>query len=143
MARNTGKPSERAFEDYWDSLGKKAFLRRWVDLAHVRGMNPELHGIKFPAQPADYVLTHAGATSYCEVKSCSNKTSFPFSQFEDEQWKAMKQVTASGGSYVIFIHNVNTDSWYQVYAQVILNFDAMNKHSMSWHELERFTWLLM
>lgn len=49
------------------------------------------------------------APHYTEVKSCSGKTSFPLSQFEPGQWAAMKKVTAAGGSYLVFIHNKNTD----------------------------------
>jgi len=142
MIKNTGKASERAFEQHWASYGKLAHLERRHDMAFVRGLNPELKGIKFPAQPSDYLLSHNGHVYYCEVKSCGNKTSFPFSQFEKEQWKAMMRVTSAGGYYLVFIHNTNTDQWYRVPALLILKTDKEGHKSLTWDSLREFRWLL-
>ena len=137
--RNTGKTSEEIVEAYYASLGKRAWLERRIDAAHVRGLNKGLR-LAFPSQPSDYLLTLDGVTSYLEVKSCSSKTSFPFSQFESGQWAAMKRVTAAGGSYVVLIHSLGLDRWFRVPAKTILEVEASGKSSMSWLTLQEFAW---
>lgn len=136
--RNTGQESQERFEAYWNSLGKAAFLERRIDLAHVRGLNPGIRGIRFPAQPSDYILTFGSLTYYCEVKSCSNKTSFPFSQIEKGQWAAMMRVTAAGGEYLFYLHKLETDDWYRVPAKLILAADKEGKASIRWDQLKGY-----
>jgi hypothetical protein len=134
MTKNTGKASEAIFEGHWEARGKLAYLERRYDLAFVRGYNPGIHGLKFPPQPSDYLLTVDGQTHYCEVKSCSNKTSFPFGQIEQGQWSALKQVTAAKGSYLFFIHNKLTDEWFRVPGSFILDLEKDFK-SVPWDTL--------
>lgn len=142
MIKNTGKSSEARFEAYWKSFGKRAYLERRIDLAHVRGLNPDVKGLKLPPQPSDYMLTVEGVTSYAEVKSCSNKTSFPFSQIETGQWTAMVQVVAAGGKYVFFLHNLETNTWYAVPGNIIKTISEQGKQSVKWAELEPFRYLI-
>ena len=134
---NTGKSSEALFQAHWASHGKAAYLERRIDAAHVRGMNPGLRALAFPAQPSDYILTFEGRTHYCEVKSCQNKTAFPFRQIEKGQWAAATLVTAAGGSYVFFLHNLNTNLWYCVPAKIILAIKKSDQESVKWDWLER------
>jgi len=142
IRKNTGKTSEGRFEAYWKGFGKKAYLERRVDLAHVRGLNPDVKGLKLPPQPSDYMLTVDGVTTYAEVKSCSNKTSFPFSQIETGQWAAMVQVLAAGGRYLFFLHNIETNTWYAVPGQHIKTTHDQGKHSVKWADLEAFRYLI-
>lgn len=134
--RNTGKSSEEIFEDFFADR-KDAYLERRTDLSDVRGLNPSIKGLKYPAQPSDYILTFRGATWYVEVKSSSNKTSFPFSQFEKAQWNAMTRVTAAGGHYLVYIHNVNTDVWYILTGKKILDLSSIGRKSVKWSDLDQ------
>ena len=136
--KNSGKSSEERFEAFWTNQGKAAFMERRVDLAHVRGLNPGIKGIKLPSQPSDYMITYKGKTAYCEVKSCSNKTSFPFSQIETGQWTAMVRTLAAGGQYLFFLHNLETDFWYCVPGQFIKETHDGGKHSVKWAAMDEF-----
>jgi len=135
---NTGQSSQTTFEEFWDKKGKHAYLERRVDLAHVRGLNKG-KALVFPAQGNDYFLTTGGLTTYAEVKSCSSKTSFPFSQIEKAQWACATRVTASKGLYVFYVHSVHFNRWYAVPAKLILD---CSKKSLTWDELEPHRWFV-
>ena len=138
--RNTGKGSEAYFERYWAEMGKEAHLHRLLDLAHVRGLNPQVK-LNFPAQPADYILTYGGYTIYCEVKSCSDKTAFPFKQIGKSQWAAATRVDAAGGLYVFYVHRVETDEWFTLPADVVLQAEKRGKASLPWNTIKHFLWV--
>lgn len=133
MAPNSGKASEAIFEGRWDALGKTAWLERRIDAAHVRGLNRGQQ-IAFPMQPSDYILTYLGVTHYCEVKSSGHKTSFPLGQIEKGQWAAMTRVTTAGGSYLVFIHNTETDEWFRAPGRLILEW-RKEAASIPWNDL--------
>lgn len=137
---NTGKESEALLEAHFEALGKEAYLERRIDLAHVRGLNPGVRGLRFPPMPSDYTLTERGKVSYAEVKSSTSRTSFSLSNIEPAQWAAARRVTLAGGDYWFFIHNKIEDVWFKVPAKFLLTYTG--KKSVKWQELEPFSWLI-
>ncbi|MBI1261287.1 MAG: hypothetical protein GC184_06155 [Rhizobiales bacterium] len=145
---NSGKASEEFFEDHWRDRGKATFIYRFPDtgdiLKRIRTMigkvasGTRLAEIIGP-QPADYLIVdHEFGTFFAEVKSCSTKKSFPFSNITPSQWSTSKRCEAARGNYYFFIHNVTTDHWYRVPSSVINNAQAS---SFAWSDLEEnFRW---
>lgn len=134
--KNTGVDSEKEFElRLKRAYGKKCFIYRVTDSKEVRGRTGKAVSTK--AQPSDYIITIEGKMSYAEVKSCQNKTSFPFSQISDVQWASSKRQYMAGGDYYFVIHNLNTNNWYTVPAFV---FHESEKRSMKWDEMEQYLW---
>lgn len=139
MAKNTGVNSEKEFELILKkNHGKRVFIYRVTDSKEVRGRSGSKTAFT-KAQPSDYIITIGGYMAYMEVKSCSNKTSFPFSQISNTQWASAKLQGLAGGQYHFMLHNVNTNRWYDVPADVILNH---NKRSFKWEELTQYEWSL-
>jgi penicillin-binding protein-related factor A (putative recombinase) len=110
--KNSGKPSEQIFEDYFASLGKRAYLHRLVDAAEVRGRTGKIGQVR--SAPADYIVTCDGQTFYAEVKSTIHKTRFAFSLLRTSQTAAAKQVLAAGGDYFVYIHSIVRNEWFRV-----------------------------
>lgn len=137
--RNDGKDSEGIFEDRIKSdMGKRAFLYRIPDTnsAFRKGKAT----VKLAATPSDYLLSYFGQTGMAEVKSCSDKTSFSFSNFTPSQNAAMLQMRAAGGNYWVFIHHIPTDQWYRIDAEFIALIEKTGKKSVTWKELEPYKW---
>ena len=133
MVKNNGVASEEAFESKIQKLyGKKCFIHQMVDSKQARN--------KVKSNPSDWVVTIHGITAYAEVKSFSDKTSFPFSNFTKGQMNGMTRQTAAGGKYWIFIHHVPTDKWYWIDSYVVLSTIDNGKKSLSLKELENFKW---
>ena len=118
MARNSGKSSEGIFEAHWDSLGKKAFCKRFDDQGDLYGRNNKKMIVTNP-QPADYIVTAEGRMFYAEVKSVSEYR-FPFSMIRKGQWAGAKRTVAAGGWYCFFIHNVPSNQWWIAAAETVL-----------------------
>ena len=145
MRRNTGKDSEKFFEE---TLKKhylsKVFIYRITDTAEVRGRATQY--AKFnavtKAQYCDYIITCAGDTYMAEVKSTSEKVSFPFSMITTVQWGASKRQVLAEGKYIFYIHNMNTDTWYEVPAQILHKIEEEGKKSVKWKDLENYIWRL-
>lgn len=137
MAKNTGKSSEQKWENHFTSLGKSAFFYRVVDAAEVRGRTGKI-GFVRPA-PSDYVLVYKGRTTFAEVKSTQNATSFPFSILRTVQSAMATQILAAGGDYDVYVHNLITDTWYRIPYQVI---QATEKSSIPWSQLQDFKYVL-
>lgn len=130
---NDGKAAEKEFERHIASLGKRAFLYRFDDAAAIRAKTGAAGYAK--KQPSDYLLTLDGVTSYTEVKSCSNPHSFPFSQLEDGQHTAAKQIVAAGGPYLIFVFSTMLKRWFVIsYAEVL----SSSKSSIKWTEMRPY-----
>jgi len=51
----------------------------------------------------------------------------------------LRTVTANG-QYWIFIHNLLTDTWYMVPAELVLFTKRAGKQSLKWSELENHKW---
>lgn len=134
--KNDGKKSEKLFEDHWKAKGKKVYVHRFVDTKQIKGRQ---NGQGFSqAAPSDYLITNAGHMFYAEVKSCSDKISFSFSQFTPSQNACMVRQCAAHGVYMIYIHNLNTDEWFQVNAVEILDRKMLGVKSMKWTEMQRW-----
>lgn len=130
------KQAEKDFVDYFASYGKDACVIRLTDTAAAKATSGKNAFIQ--AQPSDFLLTLQGVTHFAEVKSTKNETSFPFSNIKKGQWAASKRVVAAGGSYLFFIKNLNTDTWYLVPAQVL--HAQKPKKSIRWTQLGNFKW---
>lgn len=138
--KNTGKPSEELFEKAHDSLGKRAYYCRLVDAAEVRGRTGKIGHIR--PQPSDYILTVDGKTSYAEVKSTQNETSFPFNLLRIKQSAAAKMIISAGGSYFVYLHDLTRDRWFKVPYEVIQITKDHGKASIPWADLKEFRWSL-
>lgn len=133
MAKNTGVKSEEIFEQKIQKMyGKGCYLHQMVDSKQARN--------KVKSNPSDWVVTILGTTAYAEVKSCSDKTSFPFSNFTKGQMNGMTRQAAAGGKYWIFIHHILTDQWYWIDSYTVLSTIDNGKKSLSWKELENHKW---
>lgn len=133
--KNTGKPSEKIFEAFLDRLGKKACYFRLVDASEIVGRTGKV-AVSARAQPSDYMVTMNGETFYAEVKSTSSKTSFPFSMIKPSQFAAATKVIAAGGTYRIFIHRLDTDTWYMIPFSHVTEVMDLKKSSIPWADLE-------
>lgn len=130
--RNTGLKAEDDFKKILSEKHPKSFLYKITD-THSAGKLVK-------PTPADNVLTIDGRMAYAEVKSCSNKTSFPFSQFSPTQKSAMVLQTRAGGSYWIFILNTNTQKWYWIEAHLVVQTLKAGNKSLKWSEIEGYFW---
>lgn len=138
MAKNTGKTSEKIWELAWTRKGKRAFFYRIADAAEQYGRTKTIGMTR--ATPSDYILTFDGITSYCEVKSTQNPTSFPFGLLKKGQTIAAPQVVSAGGEYVVFVHHLPTDTWYRIPYRIIQAVKDIGKASIPWNQLENFKW---
>lgn len=134
--RNTGKASEELFEDYFKAQGKIAFCYRIEDASDLHGRNKKL--VMTTKKPSDWVVTENGSMYYAEVKSTTNKTSFPFTMISKNQWATARRQIAAGGSYFFFIHDLTKDNWYKVPAEILLN--VTDRKSITWADLAPFLW---
>lgn len=132
--KNNGTKSEDIFEKKFKDLGKSAWVYRITDTKEATRGKAQL---VIKKQPADYIVCCNGKMFFAEVKSCSHLTSFPFSAIRQGQMNAMAKTIAAGTDYFIYIHNLNTNTWYKVNAHVI---EAVKeeKQSMKWSELEHY-----
>lgn len=125
------KDAEKEFEKFFENLGKRAYVARLSDTATAKATGGGFIG----AQPSDYIVTLDGMTHYAEVKSSQNPTFFPFSNIKRGQKIAARRSTTAGGTYLFYIKNLNTNRWYCVPAQVIVNHSAK---SIKWVEIEQY-----
>lgn len=129
------KKTEVEFVDAFKPLGKRAYVARLADTAAAKATGGKEAILQ--AQPSDFLLTVDGDTHYAEVKSSTNKTSFPFSNIKRGQWIASRRVVGAGGSYLFFIKNLVTKVWYVVPALVL---HKHNRKSIKWAEIEDYQW---
>lgn len=137
---NTGNESEKIFElNLKRQHGKRVFIYRVTDSKEIRGLNKSKR-IKTKAQPSDYVITEEGEMYYAEVKSSKNKTSFPFGNISDEQWRASKRQYMAFGVYYFFLHNLNTNLWYKLPAEILHETKSSGVKSLKWKTLTKYEW---
>lgn len=141
MTKNTGKPSEKAFEAAYKKLGKMAYVHRFVDASEIKGKTGVV-AVSASAQPSDYMLVEDGKTSFAEVKSTVNETSFPFSLLKKNQNAAALMIMAAGGEYLVFVHAVALDRWFKFNYQLVLDTKATDKASIKWTDLLPHEWNL-
>ena len=127
---NTGKPSEKLFEERIASMGKNAVAFRLIDAAYVKALTGKAANV--PAQPADYIVTIKGRTMYAEVKSTVDPTTFKLSILKPHQRGMALRITAAGGEHVVFVHSLAHDRWYAV--------PFKDVQTMRWEDMEKFTW---
>lgn len=132
--KNTGRPSEKAFEAFFKAKGKDAYLHRLVDAAEIRGRTGVVGQAR--AQPADYILIYNEQMCFAEVKSTTNQTAFAFSLLRSSQTAAARQILAAGGAYLVFAHSLALSQWYVISYQTILTYMADDKASIKWEDLE-------
>lgn len=134
--KNNGVASEKYFEQAMElAYGKHVFVERLPDTKSIKGLIK--HGF-IQGRPSDYLVTLRGEMFYAEVKSSSNPTSFPFSNIGKEQWRAMLRQIKAGGTYNFYIHNLVTDTWYLVPAEVIVATDSQGTKSLKWSEMKQW-----
>ncbi len=136
MAKNTGKPSEEAFETIWNKLGKQAWVWRVVDAAEVRGRTGKIGFTR--SAPSDYVVAHNGV-HFAEVKSTQDDTAFRFSLLRAKPSAMAVMILAAGADYLVYIHRLPTNEWFCIPYQMIRDCAA---RSITWPELERHKWKL-
>lgn len=134
--RNTGKSSEKIWEDAHTRRGKRAFFTRLVDASEIRGRTGKV-ATSARSQPSDYILTVDGVMSYAEVKSTGHKTAFPFNLLKPVQVSAAKQVIAAGGNYDVYVHSLHLDQWFRIPMNIILSADV---RSFNWSDLQELEW---
>lgn len=139
MAQNTGKPSEKIWEDSFARQGKRAFTHRFVDAAEIKGKTGKV-AVGASPQPSDFLLVNNGLTFFCEVKSTQNETSFPFSMLRTTQSAMAKMILAAGGGYRIYIHSLALDQWFCIPYQVVLDVKAAGASSIKWPILAPYQW---
>lgn len=136
-SKNTGKPSEREFENTLNFIyGKALHIVEFFDAAYLHGLNKR--AVIAPEQPADRLVTANGQTFFAEIKSVLNGTAFPFSIIKTNQLLAAKKQMLSGGLYFFFVHDLSKDTFYIVpAAQVFATKDA-GKQSLKWSEMTKW-----
>lgn len=133
-SKNTGKPSETAFENTLKFIyGKALHIVEFYDAAHLHGLNKR--AVMVPEQPADRLVTANGQTFFAEIKSVLNGTAFPFSMIKSNQLHAARMQVLSGGSYMFMVHNLATDTFYIVPAAEVFATKEAGKESLKWAEM--------
>lgn len=141
MKKNTGKPSEQAFEAYLNSLGKRCYWYRFVDAAEIVGRTGRIAGSIRPA-PSDYLVVRDGVTEFAEVKSTSG-SSFSFSLLRRTQSAAARMAIAAGGVYFIYLHDLTRNQWYRIpYTFIDAWRIATGRSSAPWINLKEFLYEL-
>lgn len=139
MSRNSGKASEAAFVTRYRKLGKRCYVYRFRDMSDLFGMNGGKK-FKLPPLPSDFLVVHNGAVQFAEVKSTQDPRAFRFSMLSKDQWAAAVKITAALGTYMIYVHNLLSDTWYKVpFSYCVLTKDA-GMNSLSWTEMGQFQW---
>lgn len=133
--RNSGKPSENRFENALRKLyGARVHIQEFYDAAYLHGLNRK--PVKTPDQPADRLVTLNGTMFYAEIKSVSSGKSFPFSMIKSNQMAAAALATKAGGSYLFFVHDLQSDTFYRVPASLVFSTKEADKQSLKWSEME-------
>lgn len=114
MTKNTGKPSEKIFDDAFQVLGKRAYVFTFTDASEATGMNRATgRATNIKPQPSDRLVTVDRRTYYAEVKSSVSKDDrFDFKLLRSTQGMYAAQIIAAGGEYLVFYHHLSTDEWF-------------------------------
>lgn len=135
MVSNTGKPSEKIFEENVSGL-----VFRLRDKADLVGLNGGKNIAAF-GNPSDTILVTTQGAFLAEVKSSVNTTSFSLSCFTPAQKAAIYKLTKRGLGkfYRIYIHSLSTDTWYLITADDFMNVMLTGKKSIKWKDLPILT----
>lgn len=135
----TWKQAEKDFEAHFSKWGKRAFVFRLTDTAAAKAIAGKKAFVA--AQPSDYLVVVDGEVLFAEVKSTVDTNSFHFSNIRKAQIAASRRITAAGGTYLFFVKSEELDRWFAVPAAVI-HTTLRTKKSMTWKELEPYTYVL-
>jgi penicillin-binding protein-related factor A (putative recombinase) len=136
------KLSQKLFEQaYKEAYGKKVYIHRFTDTGDIRARYQGKTVAHIPKQPSDYHVSLYGQSFYAEVKGTSNKTSFPFSNFEESQLAAMKRLRDIG-NYNVFIYSVHLNLWYTLNAGWLLHLMEDDVKSFNFNNNPAFLWTL-
>jgi penicillin-binding protein-related factor A (putative recombinase) len=113
MLRNTGKPSEDAYESWVEECHGHVY--RFED-----AYDAKKKGKAASRKPADYLITIGGVSCLTEVKSTTKK-SLSFSAIRPEQWRNAVKVTKAAGIYTFVMHFIDENKWFAVPAQLLIN----------------------
>ena len=113
---NTGKPSQKIFEDILESMGKRAWFHRLTDSAEVNSRVRGPHKVAVKSQPCDYIVVLDGEVFFAEVKSTGDPGGAGLNLKRPSQVAFSRRIEAAGGKYYYFIHNLVADRWYRVTA---------------------------
>lgn len=117
-SKNTGKPSERIFDQHFARWGKRAYVHAFTDASEATGMNKGRVGkggfVNIKAQPADRLVVLDGVMFLAEVKSSTaTHDRFDFKLLKPGQKSAANQTVAAGGGYWVYYHHMSTDEWFR------------------------------
>lgn len=133
-SKNTGKPSEKIFDDYWTLKGKAAHVFAFTDASKATGQNRRV--VHIDAQPADRLVTENGAIHYAEVKSTATEVDrFEFKLLKKTQRAFAKMIRAAGGPYYVYMHFIQTDEWFRIPYDLIEFYRDCGKSSIPKQEL--------
>lgn len=145
MTKNTGKPSEKIFDDHFTFLGKKAYVHAFTDASEVNGMNRGHRRImNVKAQPADRLVVLDGEMFLAEVKSSVSKDDrFDFKLLRITQGSAAAQALAAGGQYWVYYHHLSTDEWFRFPYSLVSEAKAAGVSSLQLAHLRaaQLTWI--
>ncbi len=136
--KNTGKPTEKAFEAAVLALGKGGYFYRIKDAAAIHGLTGKVGHVD--ETPSDYIVTAAGVTFYAELKSTQHETSFPFSLLKRGQTAHSTRILAAGGEYWVFVQRLPSEEWFRIPMRLIQQVRAAGKSSIPWKDLEPYRW---
>lgn len=138
--KNTGKPSEKLFDDAFTLYGKRAYVFAFTDASEATGMNRATgRATNIKPQPADRMVTLEGRTFYAEVKSSVSKDDrFDFKLLRPTQGMYAAQVVAAGGEYLVFYHHLSTDEWFCFPYQLVVSTKADGKSSIPLSLLRKY-----
>lgn len=108
---------------------KGALLHRFVDTKAARN--------KVSAQPSDFLVAHNGRIWFAEVKSCHEATSFPFSALQRSQMQTISLSVKNGTEYRVYVKNENTEEWYLIPGNLIIDTLNAGRKSLRWLDLEQ------
>lgn len=108
---------------------KGALLHRFVDTKAARN--------KVSAQPADFLVAHNGRIWFAEVKSCHEKVSFPFSALQRSQMQTISLSVKNSVDYRVYVRNENTEEWYLIPGNLIIDTLNAGRKSLRWLDLEQ------
>lgn len=110
----------------------KTKVFRLRDAADLYGLNKKK--VATFGLPSDFIVVSGGHMFFAEVKSTQNKTSFSLDALTPSQKAACIITTACGGDYRIYIHNLNTDTWYLMTGTEYVMYKKSVK-SIKWNDL--------
>lgn len=142
-AQRAGYSFEKTIKKSFDHAYPDGYAYKIIDTHSITGLLTKLKGqhvqwnnFLIPKVPADYICIVGGHTYFIELKSTSNKTSFPLGNIKDHQLKSAEEITMAGGIYYFIIqrHEArNFKAWaieYPIFSTIVG--DLGGKKSIKW-----------